>query len=68
MLLRWGLQRGCVVIPKSSAPERMAENAGCLGFELEPAELAELDALGYGAGDGGRLCWQGDPLRMLDFV
>lgn len=53
VLLRWGLQRGMVVIPKSVRRERIAENAGALDFTLDGAAMAELDALD----EGLRTCW-----------
>ena len=45
VLLRWGLQRGLIVIPKSVRPERIAENAQIYDFTLSDAQLARLDAL-----------------------
>ena len=45
MLLRWALLKGAAVIPKSSSPERQAENASPWGFELSAAEVAAIDAL-----------------------
>ena len=45
VLLRWGLQRGLVVLPKSARPARIRENAALFDFELPPADLARLDAL-----------------------
>lgn len=47
--LRWLLQRGVVVIPKSVRPERMAENLDVLDFELGDDELARIAALDTGA-------------------
>ena len=47
-LLRWGLQSGVVVLPKSVRPERLAENLDLYSFSLSPAEMAELDALEEG--------------------
>jgi diketogulonate reductase-like aldo/keto reductase len=43
--LRWAIQRGAIVIPKSSHRERIRENAQLFDFELAAAEMAELDAL-----------------------
>ena len=43
--LRWLLQRGRVVIPRTSKSERLAENLDVFGFTLGEAEMAEIDAL-----------------------
>jgi diketogulonate reductase-like aldo/keto reductase len=45
VLLRWCLQRGLVVIPKSTHRERIEENAGVFDFALSDGDMAELDAL-----------------------
>jgi diketogulonate reductase-like aldo/keto reductase len=45
VLLRWGLQQGYVVLPKSTRPERIAENAAVFDFELDGDALGELDGL-----------------------
>ena len=45
MLLRWCLQHGLIVIPKSVRRERIAENAQIFDFALSEQEMAELDAL-----------------------
>ena len=45
VVLRWHLQQGRVVIPKSVTPSRIAENFDVFGFDLDPAELAAIDAL-----------------------
>ena len=45
VLLRWGIQHGFIVIPKSTDPERIAENAGIFDFRLSAEEMARLDAL-----------------------
>jgi 2,5-diketo-D-gluconate reductase A len=47
--LRWLIQRGVVVIPKSSRPERMAENLDVFDFELTPDEVARIATLDTGA-------------------
>jgi 2,5-diketo-D-gluconate reductase A len=47
VVLRWQLQLGNVVFPKSTSPERMRENIDIFGFHLSEAqmgEIAELDA------------------------
>ncbi|WP_030769867.1 MULTISPECIES: aldo/keto reductase [unclassified Streptomyces] len=49
VVLRWHLQHGNVVIPKSVTPARIRENLDVFGFELAAADMAALDALGAGA-------------------
>ncbi len=44
VLIRWHLEHGIVVIPKSSNPERIAANAD-VDFALAPEDVAALDAL-----------------------
>ncbi len=45
VLIRWSLQHGLVVIPKSSRREGIRENAGVFGFDLSPDEMRALDGL-----------------------
>jgi 2,5-diketo-D-gluconate reductase A len=45
VLLRWGVQHGYVVIPKSQRAERIAENARIFDFELSGDDMRALDAL-----------------------
>ncbi|MGI5253430.1 aldo/keto reductase [Actinacidiphila glaucinigra] len=51
VVLRWHLQIGNVVIPKSVTPSRIRENIDVFGFELDGEDLAAIDALD----NGGRL-------------
>ncbi|MGN7977084.1 aldo/keto reductase [Microbacterium sp. 22195] len=44
-VLRWHLQQGRIVIPKSVTPARIAENFDVFGFELTADELDAIDAL-----------------------
>lgn len=45
VVLRWHLQQGRVVIPKSVTPARIASNLDVFGFELAAEELGAIDAL-----------------------
>ncbi len=53
VVLRWHLQTGNIVIPKSSSRARMTENFDVFGFELSPAEMAAIDALDENRRVGG---------------
>jgi 2,5-diketo-D-gluconate reductase A len=44
-ILRWHLQQGRIIIPKSVTPARIRENLDVFGFELADTELAVIDAL-----------------------
>jgi diketogulonate reductase-like aldo/keto reductase len=55
VMLRWGLQHGFVVIPKSVHRERIVENARIFDFELSSDDLAALDALDHTGGTGRAL-------------
>jgi len=48
VVLRWHLQLGLVVIPKSARPERLAENLAVLDFELSADETDVISALDRG--------------------
>jgi diketogulonate reductase-like aldo/keto reductase len=52
VLLRWCLQHGVTVIPKSAHRERIAENAQIFNFALSDEDMAELDALDQTNGTG----------------
>ncbi|GIU55400.1 aldo/keto reductase [Arthrobacter sp. NicSoilC12] len=45
VILRWHLQQGRIVIPKSVTPARIRENLEVFGFELSAGELAAVNAL-----------------------
>jgi len=45
VMIRWGLQHGLVVIPKSTRPERIKENSEVFDFEISPADMSRLDSL-----------------------
>ena len=46
--LRWHVQRGDIVFPKSTTPERIEENFQIFDFELEPEDIAAISALDRG--------------------
>ena len=46
--LRWGVQRGDIVLPKSSTALRQRENLDLFGFELSDADMREIYALDRG--------------------
>ena len=52
VMLRWGLQQGRSVIPKSTKPSRIAENINVLDFELSADELTAIDDLDTGRRGG----------------
>jgi 2,5-diketo-D-gluconate reductase A len=52
LVLRWHIEQGLVVIPKSGQPERMRENLDIFDFALDPQDLAELSILDEGPGAG----------------
>ncbi len=54
VVLRWHVQHGAVVFPKSVTPERIRENFAIFDFELERADVEAIDALDRGeAGRNG---------------
>jgi diketogulonate reductase-like aldo/keto reductase len=52
VMLRWHLQQGRSVIPKSTKPQRIAENIDVFDFDLTTEELAAIDALDTGRRGG----------------
>lgn len=45
VVLRWGVQRGCAVIPKTQSPARLAENFAIFDFALGADEMKAIDGL-----------------------
>ncbi len=58
VLLRWGIQKDFVVLPKSTREARIAENAALFDFALDADAMGRLDALEEGLATG----W--DPARQ----
>jgi 2,5-diketo-D-gluconate reductase A len=46
--LRWHIQRGDVIFPKSTTPARIRENFHIFDFELQPEDIAAISALDMG--------------------
>jgi 2,5-diketo-D-gluconate reductase A len=53
VVLRWHVQLGCVVIPKSVNPDRIRENIDIFDFELDDADMAEISKVRTGERLGG---------------
>ncbi|KUG58354.1 2,5-diketo-D-gluconic acid reductase [Serinicoccus chungangensis] len=45
VVIRWHLQEGRIVIPKSATPERIVSNADVFGFELDEAQMSAISGL-----------------------
>jgi D-xylose reductase len=58
VVLRWGIQRGTAVIPKTSNPQRLVENLALSQFSLEDDEMAAISALNQNRrfNDPGHFC------------
>jgi 2,5-diketo-D-gluconate reductase A len=48
VVIRWHLQSGIIVFPKTNSAERMRENFDVFGFELSADQMAAIDALDAG--------------------
>jgi 2,5-diketo-D-gluconate reductase A len=54
VVLRWHIQHGYIVFPKSVTPERIRENFALFDFELDPGDMERIDSLDRGeAGRNG---------------
>jgi diketogulonate reductase-like aldo/keto reductase len=60
VLLRWGLQRGTSVLPKSTNPGRIQSNLEIVDWELSAADMEALNGLEFqvrhGCGMQGMMC------------
>ena len=52
VVIRWHLQRGHILFPKSNSRERMAQNFDVFDFALTEEQLARIDALDTGVRSG----------------
>jgi 2,5-diketo-D-gluconate reductase A len=61
VLLRWGLQKGYAVLPKTTDLERMRQNLDLLSFEIDEQDMAAI----AGMDRGGGLAWgNADPVLL----
>jgi len=77
VLLRYGLERNCIVIPKTTCTQRLEENAKAMCIDLSGKQADKLEtelrdmARACNPNEDvdkvTRLCWRSDPLRHLDF-
>ena len=62
VLLRWGVQKGYPVLPKSTNPERLRQNADVFSFALDGADMAAIEKMDRGDG----VAWSvGDPTKAV---
>lgn len=60
LLLRWGVQNGYPVLPKTTNPACMRQNADIFSFAVDERDMAELATLDRGDG----VAWAiGDPTK-----
>jgi 2,5-diketo-D-gluconate reductase A len=61
VLLRWALQNGYAVLPKSTSEERIRQNFDLFSFEIDNEDMAAIAAMDRGEG----VAWSaGDPLKV----
>jgi D-xylose reductase len=46
VVLRWGVQRGTAIVPKTARVERLRENLALFDFELSPEDMTAISGLG----------------------
>ncbi len=74
LCLRWGLQRGVTMIPKSEHESRIKENIDIFDFEISDEDMATLNGIGLKKRrncnpkyrPGGQLCWPDDTTAWDD--
>jgi 2,5-diketo-D-gluconate reductase A len=60
VLLRWAIQKGYPVLPKSTNPERIRKNADLFGFNIDDEDMAAIEKMDRGDG----VAWaMGDPTK-----
>jgi 2,5-diketo-D-gluconate reductase A len=60
VLLRWAIQKGYPVLPKSTNPDRIRKNADVFGFSVDDEDMAAIEKMDRGDG----VAWaMGDPTK-----
>ncbi|MGC4118505.1 MAG: aldo/keto reductase [Myxococcales bacterium] len=60
VLLRWAIQKGYPVLPKSTSPDRLRQNADLFGFAIDSEDMAAIEKMDRGDG----VAWaMGDPTK-----
>lgn len=60
VLLRWAVQKGYAVLPKSTNASRIQQNIDLFGFELSDADMSDIETMDRGDG----IAWSvGDPTK-----
>ncbi len=60
VLLRWAIQKGYPVLPKSTNPDRIRQNADIFGFNIDDEDMAAIEKIDRGDG----VAWaMGDPTK-----
>ena len=65
VILRWNIQRGVVVIPKSTHVERIKENIDIFDFELNEEEMKQISSLDMGYSGSRAKHFEPDFVRMV---
>ena len=65
VLLRWNVQRGVVVVPKSTHVERIKENIDIFDFELNEEEMKQISSLDMGYSGSRAKHFEPDFVRMV---
>ena len=65
VLLRWNVQRGVVVVPKSTHVERIKENIDIFDFELNEEEMKQISLLDMGYSGSRAKHFEPDFVRMV---
>ena len=62
ILLKWGLQKGYAIIPKSSKQDRIKQNIDLYSFEIDETDMQKLSSINRS--DGGVAWPEGDPILI----